>query len=317
MPNGGSSSGGSSSGGTAGSTGCPAECDQGEYCDEDTSKCARCDAVGAGLRFGPPTRLPLSNSAGVDDRFPRVSDDQTLWYTRGDGDGSYAVVKLEKPYTGPPTVVYQNGSGYVPRGIDGEGLTFEAAFDLKESVGTRKLIGVAADQSTSPLGSLNQGNGAGVTTLDYSIAVGNGRVWWMSDRLVVGEAGGPHLHTGQPGIVFNIAHVPLVLQDGCRAQGRDLTPWVGKLGNLLFFAAQPLSSNGDCVVSIDGSPRDLYWTLVDNTGQQMGLAQRLDISDPILDDTEPSLSPDLCTIMFSRTENAASETHDIYTATRR
>ncbi|MGE0323728.1 MAG: hypothetical protein AB7S68_15560 [Polyangiaceae bacterium] len=303
------------SAGTGGATGCATECLMGEYCDEDTNKCTSCATIAGRLRFGPPTRVPLNNSTGVDERFPRVADDGTLWYTRGDGGGGYAIVKLSPPYSSAPSVQYQNGSGYIPRGIDGEGLRFDAAFDTKETDGTRKLVGVADNGSLSDLGSLNQIVGANVATLDHSIAVGAGRVWWMSDRVVAGQAGGPHLHTGQPGIVFNINYVPIVLDDDCPAQGPDLTPWVGKAGNLMLLSAQSLSSAG-CVTSVDG-PKDLYWTLVDNSGQQTGKAKRIELSDPTLDETEPSLSPDLCTIIYARSESTATEAHDLYTATRR
>ncbi|MEZ4371374.1 MAG: hypothetical protein R3B07_11145 [Polyangiaceae bacterium] len=313
---GGSTAGAGGSAGAGGATGCATECLMGEYCDEDTNKCTSCATIAGRLRFGPPTRLPLNNSTGVDERFPRIADDGTLWYTRGDGGGGYAIVKLSPPYSGSPSVEYQNGSGYVPRGIDGEGLRFDAAFDTKEMDGTRKLVGVADNGSPSELGSLNQIVGAGSATLDYSIAVGPGRVWWMSDRVVAGQAGGPHLHTGQPGIVFNIDYVPLVLEDDCHTQSPDLTPWVGKAGNLMLLSAQSLSSTSTCVASVD-APKDLYWTLLDNAGQQTGKAKRIELSDPTLDDTEPSLSPDLCTIVYARSESAGTEAHDLYTATRR
>lgn len=297
--------------------GCAMECGAGQYCDEDTSMCVSCSTIGGRLRFGAPTRLPLNNSTGVDERFPRIADDGTLWFARGNGDGDYSIVNISPPYSGAPNVQYTSGSGYIPRGIDGEGLQFSAAFDKKVMNGTRKLVGVDDNGQLSDLGSLNQVAGGGVSTLDHSIAVGGGRVWWMSDRLVTGQAGGPHLHTAQPGIVFNIAFVPLVLEDGCHAQGRDLTPWAGKAGNMLLFSAQPLSEDASCPSSTDGVPKDLYWTLMGNDGKQVGQAKPIEISDGVLDDTEPALSPDLCTIIYARSENGATEGHDLYTATRR
>ncbi len=310
---GGNNSGGAGGGGTGGGSSCKSDsCVVGEYCDEDTGKCESCAAPTTRLRFSPPVRMNGPNTTGVDDRFPRLADDKTLWWRRA--EGSPGIVYAPPPYAGSRSVFRSNSSGYIPREINLGDLIFDAAWDQFESNGTRRIYAVSG-MTTFTLPSVNQAAGQGIATQDYSLAVSASRVWWMTDRSITGQTAGKHLVTYQPGIVFNVDFVPLVLPDDCHARGDDFAPWSTPEGDKLLFAAQE-SSGGTCS-STDNGPRDLYWASVDGNGQQVGKATRIDISQTNLDDTEPSLSKDLCTLYFARAENENDGKHDIWTAMRR
>lgn len=312
FPGGNGGGAGASSGGSAGAADCTASgCDAGEYCDADSGRCTSCGNTSKGLRFGPPTRVDGPSVAGVDDRFPRLAADKTLWWSRGDGNGIPNVVSVTPPYTGAATPFRSDASGYIPRGIKAESLEFDAAWDQFEN-GGRKVYG-RTGSSTFALGALNQVVGASETK-DFSVAVSENRVWWMTDRVIPGQAEGLHLVTGSPGFAFIIDHVPLVLPDGCHASGPDLAPWTTPQGELLLFAAQEARPN--CAAANSG-PRDLYWTSLESDGQQAGMARRIAISDAQLDDTDPSLSQDLCTLYFARQEDGGASAHDLWQATRR
>lgn len=95
FPGGNGGGAGASSGGSAGAADCTASgCDAGEYCDADSGRCTSCGNTSKGLRFGPPTRVDGPSVAGVDDRFPRLAADKTLWWSRGDGNGIPNVVSV-------------------------------------------------------------------------------------------------------------------------------------------------------------------------------------------------------------------------------
>ena len=147
---------------------------------------------------------------------------------------------------------------------------------------------------------------------NYSIAVAatSQRAWWMTTR-----AGPAQLVTAPlaPGSQQVPIDIPLDSGPGCKRQGADATPWSPPNGAFLLFAA--LEHDASCAAP--GSARDLYVIVVNSNGQPALPAafQLQDLNTPTSDDTDPSMSPDLCWLYFASTAGDAE--YDVFRAPRR
>ena len=307
-----------------GAGGC-ANCDasKGMYCQDGTSKCRSCKDFSR-LEFAVPQLLSaVSHTTTSSERFPRpAASGSSLFYTE-DAD-----VRRELWYAAAPTSGFGNPIFKMPSlGQDSGPLLApnfvtdgDFFFDRADAAatGVRKIMMGSWSGSTltgvavAPA-PLNVDNSS-----DYSIAVAPdvGHAYWMSTR----RTGSPELFWESINETSMQAPGPLSLtirigsNDGCDRLGDDATPWVNLDGTVLLFSAESMA---DTCEQNDSHAHDLFAVPLSDAGQPLVAAvplSALNVTGGGSDETDPSLSPDACSIYFA--SDSGTGNYDLYRAAR-
>jgi len=327
---GGAAGGAAGAGGSDAGVSCPA-CGGGEYCQIATGKCVGCGDLSE-LSFGPPEALTAINqnpAGGL--RFPRaagpngdalvyVADNNAMkptghqiWFAvNPDSDYGARVSDSTVSASGPLSVEFDFVAGTTSHFL------YDRVKANGPSTGERDLyateLGPGSIQLSGGLpGPFNGTSGAD----DYSIAVAPDvhRAWWMSDRggagrRLVSFAWAP-VGAPQP-IDLNVRVDP---QHTCPRAGDDATPWVTPDGKLMLFSATRLAVG--CHPA-DSGKRGLFRIELDSDSGRPGFGA---VGEPLaslvqkgVDQTDPSLSPDLCTLYYAADDGKGFK---LYRAPRR
>lgn len=312
--------------GSAGQGGCPTTCPAGEYCNTGNNRCVSCSDVSR-FQFAAPQ--PIVPSTTSSRRFPRAADvdgqlffragnelsEQNVFFTTNVADGGApellsAVVNVAGESTsGPLLVTHADGTApnfYFDRTTDGPG-TPRRLFQ-----GRRTARG--AVDSVAPMPApFNQAPGQAAQDHSIAIASAAGRAWWMSTR-----SSGDHLLTAPLNAAadFDPPVVDFTLGQGtCRRVGLEPSPWASPDGAFLLFAALELTS---ACLPVMGAPRDVYIGVMQQDGQAAAAARVLDdVSRPNRDETDASMSRDLCWLYFAANESTSPSGFRLYAAPRR
>jgi hypothetical protein len=325
----GGDAGSGASGGASGTTGggagsCAAPCGGGEYCNRDSGRCARCGDV-ARFLFGPPERLSaLIGSRTGDERFPRAasagpgmffrignpSSESALWFSAnhlsGGSDQAFATsvdvsgqsesgaLELESPV---PALASANFFFDRTSGGPGSGRTLYAGI---------RTAGIDVG-GVSPLPApFNPSDGG---SSNYSLALTTARAFWMTDR-----SGSPELVTAPLGDPGTPAVVTIDIgSSGCSRSGSDATPWVSPDGSFMLLRSAETSTG--CATA--GGMNDLFVVVLDPGGQAAAPASPLtDVNRAGGNDSDPSMSRDLCWLYFAAAGAPPAATFDLFRAPR-
>jgi hypothetical protein len=329
---GGTGAGGTSSGGTAGkadgsagAAGCAQSgCPGGQYCNSDSVQCQPCSDV-ARFRFGAPEKIDtVIGTPDTSQRFPRVTQNgkemffrsgegaHTLWVTPdfGQPGGQVAFV---------PLVNVANQSQSAPLEVTWRlpnTSTVNFIFDRTTAGGDSRRQLMGASRISGPnvgmavVLQIPFNTDPATPSSNYSIAVAENsqRAWWMTNR-----SGAAVLVTASLAGAPTPAPVDIPLEGGCKRVGADAAPWSPRDGAFLLFAG---SEQGPSCTAND-SARDLHVMVMGPNGQPaLPAALRLsDVNKAAWDDTDPSMSPDLCWLYFASNEGGMD--YDIFKAPRR
>jgi hypothetical protein len=115
-----------------------------------------------------------------------------------------------------------------------------------------------------------------------------------------------------------IGELPLKIKIGsadCDRLGDDATPWVNLTGTLLLFSAKSMS---DTCKQNDSNARDLFAVPLGSDGTPARSAIPLTALNNTggngVDETDPSLSPDSCSVYFASDNGTGS--YGLYRAAR-
>jgi hypothetical protein len=336
VPNGGS--GGASNGGTGGvptttavtggggavacTPGTPGACDAGSFCAVATSTCTLCSDLSS-LGFGAAEKLDGPNILGASQRFPRATHNdlelifratpnatsETRLYWMPDwtqaGGGELTGVPLPGKESGPLEAL----------GIDDASpLKGNFFYDVATIAPNRalRMANRSGGSVTDVLPVPAPFNGVGSADFSLAIAPEASRAWWMTTRFGLPDFE-PVLVT--LGIVADTTMpAPVVLKVppiNCNRLGADATPWVTRDGKIMVFRAIEL----DLTCQVVADAHDLYLVRLEPNGLPSGTATRLDSASVLgRDDTDPSLSPDLCWLYFSA--GAGEGEYDLFRAPR-
>jgi len=313
--------GGSANGGRGGvpgsggktNTGC--DCLPGTYCQDGTGDCVACSNF-ARFTFAKPQKLTSLGQSANSERFPRVGlTSSSLFYVVGGADNAkirYAAAPVSSvgiALSGSDRI--ESGPLFV-RGFADRNLFFD-----RLDAGNRKLMmatWTAPAEVTADALIEEPINAPGFD--DYSIAISpdTGRAYWMSTR------------NGQAELLLQATGVdasptPEVLdlkvkagKSECPRSGEDATPWVNVAGTLLLFR-NPSVDEG-CAEN-DSGAFDLFAASLDAAGKPKSAAVplgSLNYTGGMSSETDPSLSPDSCTIYFA--SNNETGDFDVYKAQR-
>ena len=287
-------------------------CAQTEYCRN--GECLPCAELST-LDFGEPELLLDSPQFSL--RFPRDGGAPgSLFYRAGD-DGAGHIHHTPSSTTlgslvGNPDVNQQSGALFVG-GLDP---TFNVIFD-ETNQGNRSARAALWNGTTlsSQMEMPPPLSPSGFEEYSVAAAATTGRLFWMSTR------DGTALRTGifesGNGDIVNI-DVPKRTGSGtCVRDGADATPWVTPDGRRMFFRAFPLD---DACQPLDAATTDLFVVpLEPTTGMPVQPALALaSLNEVGTTDTDPSLSPNFCTLYFASDRGSAgSSDFKLYRATRR
>ena len=330
-----SGKGGAAAGGTAGrpdasGTGGAAACAQagcpaGEYCNSDSFSCQTCSDV-ARFRFGTPEKIDsVSATQELNQRFPRVTQQGIEMFFRA-GDGAHTLW-VTPDFTRPgaqvsfgPNVNVANQSSSAPLEVTWRlpnGSTYNFVFDRTVAgPDSRRMLMVGQRTAGATVGTTVAlpppfNTDATTPSSNYSIAVASTgmRAWWMTTR----SGSVPELVTSPLTAGSTTARVDIPLEGGCARTGPDATPWTPQDGAFLLFSAQ--EHGASC--SAPDSARNLHVMVMAPSGQP-ALPVALELSDvntASWDDTDPSMSADLCWLYFASNEGTAD--YDVFRAPRR
>jgi hypothetical protein len=140
-----------------------------------------------------------------------------------------------------------------------------------------------------------------------------GRLWWITDRPGAMGAGTVRLVTAANLMDTVAVDVPTVQANGCHTGG-DLEPWVVPDGSVLFFSSL-IYVGTTCNDDGDGKRRLSYVPLDAMSGQPTGRAVAIGHHMTGYDDRAPSLTADLCTLLFATDRDGGTDL-DIYAMPR-
>ena len=312
-------SAGSAGKGAGGCAACDAS--KGMYCQDGTSKCHSCKDFSR-LEFAAPQLLStLAHTATSSERFPRsAGGGSALFYTEDTGN------RRELWYTAAPTsgigsaitttaLIKDSGPLLAPGLVADTNFFFDR--EQVAATGLRKIMignwsgGALANVALAPTPTNVDGSS------DYSIAVAPdaGHAYWMSTRM-----GSPQLfwQSVNETPVQDPSLLPLKIRigsnAGCERLGDDATPWVDVAGTVLLFSAESMADTCD---SNDSHAHDLFAVPLASGGQPTLAAvplSALNVTGGGSDETDPSLSPDACSIYFA--SDSGTGNYDLYQAAR-
>jgi hypothetical protein len=298
---GGAGTSGTGNAGSAGGAGC--DCAPGQYCRAGT--CRNCDDL-TSIQIGDAEPLLDHPSSGL--RFPRVGDSRDSFFFTLVAPGRSELWYVDDPTAsasftlGDAQTLSRSGLFYV----EGASLGFTVLFDERRSGGRVVMTAAWNGSALTDLQTLGPPFGA-FGSEDYSVALAaeTNRVYFMTTR-----NDSPELHTSVLGEIDSqvvTLDVPVPGGGTCPRSEDDATPWVTEDGSLLVFRALPLDANCQ---PIDGTAPDLYAAaLQPATGLPLTPAVRLagaNVTTGDSTETDPSFSPDLCTLYFSSDGGSAA-----------
>lgn len=283
-----------------------------EYCRN--GECQPCAELST-LDFGEPELMLEDPAQSL--RFPRDGGALGSLFYRAGNDGSGRIHYTPSSTTlgalvGSPDVNQQSGALFVSE-LD---QTFNVIFD-ETSQGNRSAR-AATWNGTTLSSQMEMPPPLSPSGFDeYSVAAAGTtrRLFWMSTR------DGTALRTGifesGNGDIVDI-DVPKRTGSGtCVRAGDDATPWVTPDGRRMFFRAFPLD---DACQPLDATTTDLYVVpLEPTTGMPVQPARALATLNEVgTTDTDPSLSPDFCTLYFASDRGSSGNSNfKLYRAPRR
>lgn len=301
--------GGAANGGEGASGGCTAsaDCAAGDFCrDGACVSCASFSDLGS-LAYGPAEPLELINDSADQEalRFARRLHDGSglvyvrdyfggaLWFTSDPATGAGAAISK--------TDVYENGSlpfsHELPAPLTGLNFFFSRrARSGDDAVNTRLFGAVLAEDGTiSDEQKLPAPFNSEHVVASYGLALSATRAVWarnVDGMLGVQLVTSPLPPQGEP------TEMRLPLPDGCGFAGEfDYVPWLTPDGGTLFFAARRVDEG--CPPAIDAVTH-LYVIALSSAGQPVGTAHALTgLAEADLRQSDPSLSPDGCELLFS------------------
>jgi hypothetical protein len=328
-------SGGSSdvagAGGSAGSLIGSCDCPAGSYCRDASRDCFACSDLSR-VKFTSPERLTTLSDNGQGSRFPRSGSTATDLLYRFDGVGLRYTTDASTSPGGYLSATDPTDSAPLLLDAAVSGLTtefkvFNFVFDRAEGDAPRSIYFAQWNDGLQKLerASAPFNTDAG----DYSMAVarhpegGVPRAFWMSRRDATAESPLPMLLTAL--LALDAASDAVSLSIGrakpiCDPKDStsddidpDLTPWVTPDAKLLL-----LSTTGqDDSCQLSGQKKDLYSVLLQpELGQPAPDSPArllIDVNGPD-DDTDPSLSADMCELYFASNRDGK---YAVYRAHRR
>jgi hypothetical protein len=293
----GGSAGNAGKGGGGGSA-ASCSCAPAQYCRSGT--CRDCSDLSS-IEIDTPQAVLDHPTSGL--RFPRVGDSRQSLFLTLLGPSRSELWYAADP-TGAASVALGDGQTPSRSGLlyfeDEGGLGFEVLFDELAN-GQRSIASALWDGTTLssilPVASPLSPGGFD----DYSIALApdTGRAYWMTTR-----DGGPTLRTGVLGSGNeDLLELQIPTRSAgvtCSLAGIDATPWVSLEGRLLVFRALP--RDAQCQ-PVDGDATDLYAVALD-PGSGMPVTPVVPLAGANVTggestETDPSFSPDLCTLNFA------------------
>ncbi len=309
---------------TDGGTACSddATCGAGHYCGDD-SVCHDC-ADTASFHFGKPEPLDHINAAHPGDylRYPRATGDKGLVYTV---EGPYGwtraiwVTPDVAASAGVEATSSSDGSGgplMTPPPGSGPLASYNFYFDTAvPNTLNRQIVGATIDGSgaTTAAGVLPAPINDGNSNFSLALAVGSGRVWWSSDRVTgifqyqlftASVLGAGSATATQVSLTTAPANCPLDVTDP--------SPWATPDGKLLLFDSSEHYT--DC--NNKNAPLDMFVARPDASGKVSQQAGQIDVDLQSVNDSQPSLSPDMCWLYFASDRDGAKTTR-LYRAHRR
>jgi hypothetical protein len=301
--------GGEAHGGGGASGGCTvsADCATGEFCrDGACVSCTDFSDLGS-LAYGAAEPLELLNDSADQEalRFARrVQQGSSLVYVRDFFGGALWFTSDPASSVGVPiskTDVYENGGLPValelPAPLTGLNFFFSRrARSGDDSAKTHQFGAVLAeDGTTSGEQKLPAPFNSEEVVASFGLALSATRAVWM--RNVDGMLGmqlvtSPLPPQGEP------TELRLPLPGGCGFAGEfDLVPWLTPDGGTLFFAARRIDES--CTPAADTATH-IYVLALSSAGQPVGMAHALTgLAEADLRQSDPSLSPDGCELLFS------------------
>jgi hypothetical protein len=190
-------------------------------------------------------------------------------------------------------------------------------FDRVLMTGRRKIMVAnwSAGVLTQVTAATEPTNAQGFDDYSFAAAPAAGHAYWMSTR------------SGTPQLTWESINetpmaapdvLPLKIRIGpnaeCNRLGDDATPWVNFAGNLLLFSAESMADTCD---SNDSHAHDLFAVPLAKSGLPASAAILLSTLNKTgggSDETDPSLSPDSCSIYFASDNGTGN--YDLYKAAR-
>jgi len=319
------------SGGSAGSTVGSCDCPAGSYCRDASRDCFACNDLSR-IKFTTPERLTTLSDNGQGSRFPRSGSTSSDLLYRFDGVGlRYTTdastspgrnLSATDPTDSAPLLLDAAVSG-----VTTEFKIFNFVFDRAEGDAPRALYFAQWNDGLQKLERASAPFNADAG--DYSMAVARHpdgdipRAFWMSRRDATASSSPSILLTAplasdaaSEGVSLSIGRAKPVCDpkdDTSQGIDPDLTPWVTPDAKLLL-----LSTTGqDESCKLTGQKKDLYSVLLQpELGQPAPDSPAhalLDVNGPD-DDTDPSLSADMCELYFASNRDGK---YAIYRAHRR
>jgi hypothetical protein len=320
-------------GGAACVVGMPSTCPAaGDYCAPNggSATCVSCSDTSR-FAFGKAVNLPVTplTNAAI---YPRIAPNSgDLYFTQEDKGppvhfGIVSAVlppqaKMWNAWAPEPAPINGAANSSGPLYIaDSSGLSNIVQTALVQTGNDKPVLLWDSDRDTGKreIFAVNPGVGTQASLVklnttglhDSRVAVASGksplRLWWMSDtgavmpdRLVTAPADNS---TPMP--------VPMALESGCHAASVD-NPWVTADGTLLLFdAVRPDLANCGLAATM---VHHLFYSPVGADGQQPSgaKAKALLPGDPLTYDVTPSLTPDMCYLLFSRVDATGNVTLSI------
>lgn len=299
-----------------------AVCGTGHYCGDD-GVCHGC-ADTTRFHFGKPEALDHINAAHPNDylRYPRAVGDTGLIYTVEGPYGLTRAIWVTADFTasagaeaapssdgsGAPLMTEPPGSGP----LSGYNFYFDTAIPntLK-----REIIGSTVDSSGATTAAAVLPAPINDTSSNFSFALASksGRAWWSSDRVTgilkyqvftASVLGAGSATATQVSLTTAPANCPLDVADP--------SPWATPDGKLLLFDSSEHYT--DC--NNTNAPLDMFVARPDDSGKVSQQAKQIDVDLQNVNDSQPSLSPDMCWLYFASDRNGEKTTR-LYRAHRR
>jgi hypothetical protein len=286
-----------------------ATCDPGDFCNA-SSQCVSC-TLATTFNFGTPQPIQVT-PAPISALYPRLDKlsgplyfvnehNQIMQAQAGTPAGTWeAAIAMPAPFNPTATSVQEGPLPWID-GSSVKGVLDTSMVDATKPVllfgtngsGDQMLVAAnltgTAPPSPSPLKvpPLLSGDSSIAATFGLATA----RLYWIRNSA---------LWTAMSnGAVAAPVNVPF--SGGCAIDptGAINQPWVRPDGTRLLFSAASFQG-ATCAVAGNAQSRLFSIELVVGTGQAMGAATQIFPTDTMDDDETPSLSPDTCTLYFSR-----------------
>ncbi|MDF3065482.1 MAG: hypothetical protein K0R38_1083 [Polyangiaceae bacterium] len=306
-PEGGTAAG---QGGTAGAAGGDCDCDEGDFCRD--GECVSCLDLSdlSSLEYGPAVPFEVINETATQEglRLPRrIPGSDGLVYVRDFFGGVlwYTADPNESP--GAPlskTDVFESGGLPVAQALPEPLAGHNFFFHRRARLGTDPLPTMLFGATLKEDGTLTDEqalpapfNAEGVVS-SHALALGGERALWtrnVDGGLRIQLVTSPVPPRGEA------TELRLPLPDGCGFAGEfDFAPWLTPDGTKLFFTARRVDLG--CPPPA-GAVTHIYVLELSSAGQPLATARALTgLAEPEVRQTDPSLSPDGCELLFSAQE---------------